>query len=789
MLGNFQRDFAPWTIPAAIFVLCTPAICIAQEQEAILDLMVNMAARGQITVILRQADVLILVSDLEQAGVRGFTGQRETIAGFVYVSLSSLAPAVTYEVDETNLALRLRVGANLLGTTVLDFQTNRPPGLITSQDSSVFFNYAFNLQDFDAYSLFSEAGLSFNNNLLYSSFSRNTNGEFVRGLTNLSLDDREKLNRTVIGDTFASTGNLGSNLILGGVSFQRNFNLDPYFVRYPTLGLSGVVQTPSTLEIYTNNNRLRSVPIPPGVFDIRNLPVPAGTGEARVVIRDAFGREQDFNYPFYFSTALLKPGLSEYSLNLGFPRDNIGRDSFDYGSLAFLGRYRVGLTNSLTAGLRLETTSNLISGGPSLSFSLPFGNIDLDAAVSSQDGRSGAAASLAYSYLSRSFTVGTSVRAFSPEYATVDLQLTEDRPQLEANLLAGIPLGSRASVTLQYGYFDYRDRPSNSRISLFSNINLAPRANLLVLASRSFQSQGRNVDELSVGLSYSFGNNTSANLSQQLRNGEATTVAEIQKSIPQENGFGYRLRTEPSEGLDNINSRLEYQTDFGRYELNYDRRFNNNFTSLRAAGGVVAIGGSTFLTRPVDNSYAVVRVPGVPGVRVYLNNQETGTTDANGNLFVTRLIPYIANRLSIADEDIPLGYRVDATERLVAPAIRGGAVVSFPVQRIQNFTGFLIVVEADGKEVTPAYGEFQVTGNGVQASSPIGGKGEFYLENIPTGRYAAKVQYSNGACQFEVNIPESQQQFVNLDTLRCTITPNQRKAEVNEGLVGEENKN
>ncbi|HEY9694163.1 MAG TPA: hypothetical protein V6D15_18320 [Oculatellaceae cyanobacterium] len=111
------------------------------------------------------------------------------------------------------------------------------------------------------------------------------------------------------------------------------------------------------------------------------------------------------------------------------------------------------------------------------------------------------------------------------------------------------------------------------------------------------------------------------------------------------------------------------------------------------------------------------------------------------------------------------------------------------MQRLQNFTGFLLVVEADGKEVTPAYGELLLTGNGTQASSPLGDKGEFYLENLPTGRYAAKVQYPNGICQFEVNIPESQQQFVNLDTLRCTIPPNQPKAEIDEGLVGEDNKN
>src|SRR3954465_11656040 len=80
----------------------------AQDQRAYLDLFVNQAARDSVLVRLRGApavdDAFAAAEDLEKAGLHGLQGSREVHEGREYVSLRSLAPALTYEVDTQNLA-------------------------------------------------------------------------------------------------------------------------------------------------------------------------------------------------------------------------------------------------------------------------------------------------------------------------------------------------------------------------------------------------------------------------------------------------------------------------------------------------------------------------------------------------------------------------------------------------------------------------------------------------------------------------------------------------------------
>ncbi len=54
-------------------------------------------------------------------------------------------------------------------------------------------------------------------------------------------------------------------------------------------------------------------------------------------------------------------------------------------------------------------------------------------------------------------------------------------------------------------------------------------------------------------------------------------------------------------------------------------------------------------------------------------------------------------------------------------------------------------------------------------SSPIGKEGDFYLDSFASGKYAANVDYEGGICNFELTIPQFQEQMVNLGNLKCII--------------------
>jgi outer membrane usher protein len=161
-------------------------------------------------------------------------------------------------------------------------------------------------------------------------------------------------------------------------------------------------------------------------------------------------------------------------------------------------------------------------------------------------------------------------------------------------------------------------------------------------------------------------------------------------------------------------------------------------------------------------------VPELEGVRGYLNNQEVGKTNARGDLLVPNLLPYYGNRLGVADQDIPLDRSIDATEKISAPPYRGGTMVVFPVRRTQRFAGSLLI-EVSGETKIPAYGQLTVTAAGERFESPISKSGHFYLENVPAGRHRAAIEFGEKVCQFELEVPKSNESTVELRDSRCVM--------------------
>jgi outer membrane usher protein len=749
------------------FILASPHTLNAADQRALLELKINEVASSEVAVLLRDSDVLIRLRDLRAAGLT-LEGRQETVLGETYVLLSSLAPEVLFKVDDRNLSLNLTVRPALLGLHRFANDANRPRGLLYSENPSSFLNYSVSLRDFKYTSAFSELGVSFGNNLFYTAVSRNEDGAFVRGLSQFTISNRENLNRTVLGDRLVSTDILGGSVVMSGVSFFREFNLDPYYVRSPGLNYSGAVSTPSTLEVYVNNQLLRRITLPPGEFEVKDLPVPVGTANTRMILRDAFGREQEIGSQYYFTGGLLKAGLHEFSYNLGVQRNNLATRSWDYGSVVFLARHRLGITDWLTGGARLEASPRVVSGGPTLSFKLPIGEMELGAAASGGEGASGGAAFLGFSYLGNNFNLGASARVLSPHYANTSLAASDNRSWLQLNALVGFPISSGVGVTLRYNHENSQVDHQQHHFSVATTARLTNNVSLFVTGGLAKQASTLTRD-ISTGLTFFFGQ-TTGSLSYQNSEGPGGGTLALQKSLPLGTGYGYRFQAGAQAGMTNplLDTLVQYQGPYGRYEANYSRIDGHNVSLLNTAGGLAFIGGDFFLTRPVQDSFAVIQVPSVGGVRGYSSNQEVGYTNSKGNLFVPNLLAYYGNKLSISDKDLPLNYTIAATEKLVAPPYRGGAVVSFPINRVQSISG-KVRLDDHGMAVTPAYGQLSVHGKASQSESPIGKLGEFYLENLGAGRYWATVDYKDKVCEFNVDIPNSDESEINLGTIVCRM--------------------
>ncbi len=117
----------------------------------------------------------------------------------------------------------------------------------------------------------------------------------------------------------------------------------------PVPGFAASAAVPSTVEVYLNNTQRYSDTLPAGPFEISDLPVATGPGTSKIIVRDANGNEIVTTADYFISDRLLRPGLADYSAEIGFPRRGYGTAFDNYSpQLMGSGSVRYGLTNALT---------------------------------------------------------------------------------------------------------------------------------------------------------------------------------------------------------------------------------------------------------------------------------------------------------------------------------------------------------------------------------------------------------------------------------------------------------
>lgn len=738
-----------------------------REQRVFLALRVDKVDKGNVLALLENHEVWASVDGLHKAGLGKFAGRRRAVKGENYVLLSSLAPTVTYTFDPHSGTLSVTVAPSLLPATTIEMRSFRPPNLTYESSPSAFLNYSLSLQNgagsssFVTPSLFTESGISLDGKLLYNSFYLTPQGTPVRLLSSVIVDDTHRLARLTFGDSIANAGLLGGQAYIGGLTYATDFALDPYYIYFPSPTMNGALTMPSTAYVYINGALVRTIELPPGQFTLQDLPLQAGAGNAQVVIRNPFGVQQTLTMPYYLSTTVLKAGLQQYSYSLGFVRENFGMTNFGYTEPALSAWHRYGLTDWLTPGIFFQSEPGLATGGPEATLRLPVGQLGLNGALSQSRAGPGESGAVSYTWLApSSLSFGGLVQYTSPHYATLGLLSQYDRPLLQADLFAGLQLTERLSLTPSFTYNNFRDAGRSWEASLVGMLQLWDGLNLQVSASRSYFAATGATTDVYVALNWAIGS-TIATAFSDSQMGEGVR---LQKGLPLGPGYGYQVQAQTGPSPQGL-GQFQYNGDYGYYEFDESNVGGSNLANLTLAGGLAAIGGDVFATRPIEDSYALLRVPDVKDVTGYVSNQPMGKTDSNGDLLVPDLLSYFGNDLAINDRDIPVNYNVGATHLTVATPYRGGAVVNFPVSRRQAFLGRLKVSRA-GKLEIPSFGELDVTAPG-KPSSPIGRRGEFYLENIPPGSYQAAVHYSAGECRMTLQIPKSAANLVKLGDLTC----------------------
>lgn len=766
-----------------LLVLLLPhAAAAAAPDELIVGVTLNEVDKGVFYALHSpDGDLLFAEEDLRAMGFRPLAGEPQAIGGKPYRSLRSLA-GVTFAFNSDTVAVRITAPPGLLAMQTIDFLAGTGEETEYPISRSAFFNYRLNYRTGDDFG-FSGAGaameaggrrddLLFLTNAVYSMTQEDAT--FVRLLTRASWEDRGQLRRLSFGDFTAPAADLWASPTLGGISFSKLYKMNPYQVRYPTFGLAGQATLPAEVRVYLDGVLVRAEKVAPGEFELRNLDSFGGSAGVEVVIKDAFGRETTVTRPFYFTDKVLRHGLHEYSYNLGWIRENYGSESFDYGSAALCAFHRYGLTDAATLGLTGEAGGGVVSAGPTLSLVAgSYGTFQFALSAGQMDGEAGYAGLAAYEYQRKRITTRLRIRRFSAEHRTIMEETSADRAG--AQFEAGIGYGTEKAGSFMLAYNSQWMNVDADRTRVSADYNISLFGKVGFFATIGFTREGGgNSTSIYTGLSYFPGEKQTVSARYLRQYDKDRVTLDFSRDLTDGEGLAWKAAAEWREDGETLSPSAEYHDRRGILtgDLTLTRddegRVQNSL-GLSAAGSILATGGAFGLGRPVQDSFALVKVgkdKGLPGVRVYAGSSLRGTTGEDGTIFVPEIGSYVRNRIAIEPKDIPIGYSIDRVTRVVAPAERSGSLLIFPAAPYQAVTGKLSVTENGGR-VPMEYVEVRVQTEERSWISPAGRGGEFFLEDVGTDRAKLFVRYRGVNRSCAIVIPRTEELIVDLGDVSC----------------------
>jgi outer membrane usher protein len=601
-------------------------------------------------------------------------------------------------------------------------------------------------------------------------------GGALRLDTTFTYSDPQTLTTYRAGDTINAGFDWTRPIRIGGFQAQRNFGLRADLVTMPLASASGSAAVPSTVDVYINDLKTFSQDVGVGPYQITNIPVVTGSGDAHVIVHDAAGHETQTTLPFYASANLLAPGLYSFSFEAGLPRINYGTtlDAYINKPVASAS-WRDGILDWLTIEGHAEAGAGLINAGagavirtggigvasfalagsryagaaglqPYVSYEASFGLLTFNASSQMTFGNYSDLASATAGFqgvgVKRSDTLFNVLRydiAFAgvPSFSA---QWYDARPPKMLNRISvGAPLPSDWG-NVSASYIDLRPA-SGDRSKIITASYSRPLPFGANLNATVFADLGSSRDKgFFLGFSVPLGAGVTASVSASAGNEGNGIGAEVTKPLGLEPGsvgwsVGDTQGKPSSQGAS-----LSYRSSYGWAQVSAGRLNGSTTGSGQVEGSIATMGNDISFANRIDDSFAVVDA-GAPNVGVLYENRPIGLTDASGHLLVPGLRSYQSNKIAIDTRNLPVDADITTTQNVVVPADRAGVRIDFGVSTKVD-GAVLVLTTTDGKPVSPGtHGEIEGKSGFV-----VGYDGRAYVKKLEP-QNTVIVETEKGACR------------------------------------------
>jgi len=574
--------------------------------------------------------------------------------------------------------------------------------------------------------------------------------------------DETRLLTYQAGDLVTRSLSWSRSTRLGGFQVRRNFSLRNDLITQPMPTITGSAALPSSVDVYINNARVATKDVPTGPYSLTNMPVISGANDARIVVRDAMGRETVTNMAFFSTPEMLSKGVMDFSAELGVPRRNFGLKSGDYtGHLMASATLRYGFSDRLTVEGHSEAGRDLFNIG--LGGTVSFGNVgSLSLAGSSSFYRSESGQQLYGALQLQRWGFYLNARTQRTYGHYNDISSVVDRRAATADQF--VPIGGGLLSPAAYDYGDIRLPKAINQMSLSTNLrfdpttfnvayteidnwerddskfvslslsrNLTPRAYVYANAYIDLKESDRY--GLFGGLSVSYDNGLMGSTGITSNHDGTSVTTQVGRHMGDKIGdYGWALRdTEGSRKQRSVEGR--YRARFATLAASVEQ-YNEEFWrgTAQADGALVFADGALTPAHRIHDSFALVNA-GVANVEVYSNNNYYGKTWRNGRLVVPNLSSYSTTSLKIDLDKLPVDTLVESSEIKVRPAHQGGVVANFGGSSSSNYA-YVALQDQNGQAI-PAGSYAELVGHDEGFDVGYDGMGIISLEDV---RFPARLR-------------------------------------------------
>ncbi|MGP5231524.1 fimbria/pilus outer membrane usher protein [Psychrobacter celer] len=742
----------------------------ARGLDLYLDVTLNGASAGLAHFDYRDGELWASIAVLQQLGFIVPPGTTDP------VPLNSFANIkVDYNARMQSVNIVAPLNTLNLNTTILNTldsrrtQASSSPGVLLNynlygsqtENSTTNLSAYTEVRAFNAHGVLSSTALTTGNRFSNNNDNkRDWDSRTVRLDTSWSQSFPDKLITVRAGDILTGALSWTRSTRLGGLQIGSNFDLQPYMTTTPLPSFFGSATLPSAVELYVNGLKQYSGDVPAGPFELNTAPSISGAGNAQLVLTDALGQSSTVNFSLYDTHRLLRPGLSDWSVELGAVRENYGIKSFDYGSdIAASGTWRYGVNNRFTAETHAEATKDLANAGIGGTWVLggQGGVLFASLAGSESQGKGGSQYSASYSWSNNRFNVGLNTLGTSGHYRDVATQYGSTPIRQSNQFSTGYSTQSLGSFGVSYNEVDYAEEDTAKFASAYWSKSLGQRLSLNASYNHDLNNSANN--SATIGASFSLDRNISLNSSLQHTDNRNDFVADVSQSAPSVGGIGWRAQARHSidNGInDNTSSgglaELNYLGRYGQVQAGVSSYDGNHSTFASGTGSLVMMGGGLFAARQINDGFAVVSTDGVADVPVLLQNNVIGTTNKRGLLLISPLNAYQENKIGIDPMDLPADLRIDKVALDATPSDRAGTLVTFDITEARSAS---VILKDSKDEFIPLGSQARLISKKNTPAAVVGFDGEVYLDTLDKHNTLEVIKPSGEVCKVSFDYQKS----------------------------------